>query len=537
VAGKKRKSLSQQFFEAQERKAKEKAAQEKAEREAAQKAKKAAEREQMLTARQAQRAAETLAKQQQAADAKQVQQVLREMEKRETLRQQQEVQEARDKKRAEERAAVEAKRTAKAETLQEFRDEAAERTRKVEATIEAIGSILSGRDRDLEELREETDTAFADGEAGVYAARVSDLLAERAFLNRGRPVQVVYAPDTRRLTLAVDLPRKERVPTDKAFRYIAARGEIVAEPRKPAEIQRIYQDAIARLTLCVADYAAAMTSAALVESIAVNGHVRTTDPATGQPVNPCLVTFLASREDFEQVSLDEPRLDPVRCLHHLKALVSPNPFDLEPVTPIVNFDLERYKLVEEAGALAGLDSRLDLLALSPYEFEQLIQNLFVAMGYNAWKTQNSRDDGVDAVAVRDDIAIGGVAVIQAKRYTKTVPIEAVRALFGTMQEKKAYTGLVITTSSFGPASYDFAKEVGRITLIEGRQLKALLKEHLGMDVLISLAKLPRGWTLADAGLGAGANAGAATNTGVGAGAGAGASAGGAAGAAGADADD
>lgn len=68
-----------------------------------------------------------------------------------------------------------------------------------------------------------------------------------------------------------------------------------------------------------------------------------------------------------------------------------------------------------------------------------------------------------------------------------------------MQEKKAYTGLVITTSSFGPASYDFAKEVGRITLIECRQLKALLKEHLGMDVLISLAKLPKGWTLTDVG--------------------------------------
>lgn len=501
MADSRRKGLAQQFFEAQERKAKQKAAQEKAERDAAEKAKKAAAREQALAARQAQRAAEALAKQQQAADARQVQQVLREMEKRETLRQQQEAQDARDKKRAQERAAAEAARAAKAQTVQQLKAEAAQRTHRVEATIEAIASILSARDRDLESLREDTDSAFDDGDDEAYAARVSDLLAERSFLNRGRPVQVVYASDTRRLTLAVDLPRKERVPTEKSFRYVAARGEIVAEPRKAAEIQQIFQDAIARLTLCVADYAAAITSPELVGSIAINGHVRTTDPATGQPVNPCLVTFLALREDFEQVSLDERRLDPVRCLHHLKARVSPNPFDLEPVTPIVNFDLERYKLVEEAGALAGLDSRRDLLTISPYEFEELIQNLFLAMGYKSWKTQNSRDDGVDAIAVRDDIAIGGVAVIQAKRYAKTVPIEAVRALFGTMQEKKAYTGLVITTSSFGPASYDFAKEVGRITLIEGRQLIALLKEHLGMDVLISLAKLPKGWSLADTGRG------------------------------------
>lgn len=34
--------------------------------------------------------------------------------------------------------------------------------------------------------------------------------------------------------------------------------------------------------------------------------------------------------------------------------------------------------------------------------------------------------------------------------TRTVPVEAVRALYGTMQEQKAYTGVVVTTSSFGP---------------------------------------------------------------------------------------
>ena len=33
----------------------------------------------------------------------------------------------------------------------------------------------------------------------------------------------------------------------------------------------------------------------------------------------------------------------------------------------------------------------------------------------------------------------------------------------------------------------------RIELIEGRHLKSLLREHLGLDVLISLPKLPPGW--------------------------------------------
>jgi restriction system protein len=219
--------------------------------------------------------------------------------------------------------------------------------------------------------------------------------------------------------------------------------------------------------------------------------VRAKDRATGQAINPCLITFLATREQFDTLVLDEPQLDPVRCLHHLNALVSPHPYDLEAVTPIIKYDMQQFKLVEEIGALGGLDSRPDLLALSPYEFERLIRQLIEAMGFKARRTQSSRDDGIDAVAFNESPLIGGLCVIQAKRYKDTIPVEAVRALNGSMHEKKATTGIVVATSSFGKASYDFATNVGRIQLIDGRNLKALLREHLDLDVLIGLPKLRR----------------------------------------------
>jgi hypothetical protein len=47
------------------------------------------------------------------------------------------------------------------------------------------------------------------------------------------------------------------------------------------------------------------------------------------------------------------------------------------------------------------------------------------------------------------------------------------------------------------ASRDFASANGRIQIIEGRNLKHMLKEHLGLDVLIGLDKLPPGWQKAD----------------------------------------
>jgi restriction system protein len=468
VAGSKPKGVAQQLFEAQQRRAAHKAALEKAARAAEEKEKRAAARREAAAARQAQRAAEDLAKRQQAADARQVQQVLREMEKRETLRQQAEAREALARER-------DAAREERGRAVRQLKAEAAERTAEVERRVRAIGSILTDRDRGLEPLEARSD-AGADAEATTYSDRIARTLAERSFLKRAHP-DVSYSPDARRLTVVVDLPRTEGVPTDKAFRYVAAQNEIVAVPRREAEIQSIYRDAVARLALCVTYYAAALTTAEAVEVIAVNGHVRSTDPATGQPIRLCLVSLLVDREVFESVALDEPRLAPVQCLEHLKARLSENAYNLQPVIPFVDPAWDRdHGRTSEA---------LDLSTMDPYDFERLIRDLFLAMGFTAWRTPDSHDGGVDAVAVRDDIAIGGVCVIQAKRYAHTVPVEAVRALYGTMQAQKAYTGLVVTTSSFGPASHAFAAEVGRITLIDGPRLRALIKEHLGRDTVIS----------------------------------------------------
>ncbi|MEU4286732.1 restriction endonuclease [Kribbella sp. NPDC026596] len=133
-----------------------------------------------------------------------------------------------------------------------------------------------------------------------------------------------------------------------------------------------------------------------------------------------------------------------------------------------------------------------MVDLDPIEFERLVRQLFEAMGLKAWSTQASRDDGVDGVAVNEDPIMGGVCVIQAKRYRNVVSTEAVRALAGVMGQMKASRGVLVTTSWFGKASHDFAAEHGRIQLIEGTNLKHMLLEFLGLDVVIGeLKRAPR----------------------------------------------
>ncbi len=75
---------------------------------------------------------------------------------------------------------------------------------------------------------------------------------------------------------------------------------------------------------------------------------------------------------------------------------------------MLQFDLSKYKFVEEMDVVAGLDSRMDLLALKPVEFEHLIRQLFEAIGMKSWVTQASRDEGVDGVATNEDPIVGGL---------------------------------------------------------------------------------------------------------------------------------
>ncbi|WP_211244456.1 restriction endonuclease [Actinospica robiniae] len=380
-------------------------------------------------------------------------------------------------------AAYERKR--KADEIQALRDEADRKTDEVTELVEYIDHILAGRDRDLADLRTSTDVDPQADDGQLFADAVCSVLNGLNYLQGRDVVTGTYEPEARRLVLQVDLPRKTNIPVAREYKYVASKKLIEPIARKDAEVQVLYRKLVAGIALSALDYTMQITSPELVVEVVLNGHSRGTDPATGQKINPCLVTVQAEREQFGTLVLDSPELDAVQCLHHLKALITENPYDLIPVTPIIDLEfLKKYKLAGEVAALAALDHRTDLMKISPYEFEKLIQQLAEAMGMKSWRTQNSQDDGIDAIAYREEPFNTGVCVIQAKRYSKTVPVEAVRALYGSMAQKKAATGIVVTTSKFGKASYDYAREMGRITLYDGTHLKALLLEHMGLDVLI-----------------------------------------------------
>ncbi|HWG62190.1 MAG TPA: restriction endonuclease [Streptosporangiaceae bacterium] len=374
--------------------------------------------------------------------------------------------------------------------------EAEVRTEAAQATVAAFERLLTDRNRQLATGSSRAEDAFNSGGPEAFVEAVQRALATSVYpegLDGSCAAQ--YLPESRELYVEYELPRQDVIPAVTGYRYLKAKDEIVPVPRKDTEVNKLYEKLIARVamrTLAEAFDAAPVT---LVAGIVFNGYVSAKDRTTGKPVRPLLLSVHAPREEFAEIVLDEPELDPRACLRgYLNAMISPHPYDLEAVPPVVQFDLRKFKFVEEMNVVAGLDSRQDLLALQPVQFEHLIRELFEAMGMKSWVTQASKDEGVDGVAVNEDPIVGGLCIIQAKRYSKIVGLEAVHALAGVMEDKHAAKGVLVTTSWVGKASRDFAARNGsRIEIIEGRHLKSLLKEHLGLDVLIGLPKLPADW--------------------------------------------
>jgi len=73
-------------------------------------------------------------------------------------------------------------------------------------------------------------------------------------------------------------------------------------------------------------------------------------------------------------------------------------------------------------------------------------------------------------------AHGGKYVIQAKRYTNTVDVSAVRDLCAVVKKEGASRGILVTTSTYGADAYAFSNNEP-ITLLNGAELLGLLKKH------------------------------------------------------------
>lgn len=296
-----------------------------------------------------------------------------------------------------------------------------------------------------------------------------------------RRFEVTFSHEDEHVVVQLELPGPQVIPEASRVAYVKARDEMVRKERPRQERADMYRAVVSQLALLAIRNLFQADPA--LRQVSLNGHVSSTNPATGRSEYPCLISVVVERTEFEQLVLDRVSAD--ECLRHLKALVSAHPYAVEAVRPLVDFDRTKYAFIEGLDIVAGLDHRDDLMALTPTEFEHLVRQLFEATpGMQGWTTQPSKDDGVDAVIFNNTPITGGLTIVQAKQYSHSIGVHHVRELAGTMEDKKAGRGILVTTSRFTKDAVLLHERLGRIQLIDGAGLIYLLKETLGKEVVI-----------------------------------------------------
>jgi len=311
----------------------------------------------------------------------------------------------------------------------------------------------------------------------------TELVLEGGTYPEGFPSEwkIAFVPESKQMVIEMDLPSLDVVPPVSAYKYTKTDDTIKETPRPATQVRKIYASVVSSMTLLVLYEVFASDINEHIDTVVLNGYVETTNASTGKPIRPCLVSVRTTRDVFKE--LDLGKVDPEMCLKGLNASVSKSPGELLPVRPVLEFNMVDKRFIAEEDIISTLDQRPNLMELSPNEFESLITNLFQKMGLETRLTVASRDGGVDCVAFDPRPIFGGKVVIQAKRYKNTVGVSAVRDLFGTMQNEGASKGILVTTSGYGKASFEFA-DGKPIELLSGSNLLFLLAEHAGLEAKI-----------------------------------------------------
>lgn len=280
------------------------------------------------------------------------------------------------------------------------------------------------------------------------------------------------------LVVDYSLPAPDALPIVTEVKYVASRAELVEKYLPAAQIERLYDDLLYQVTLRTVHELFAADTVDALSILVFNGYVRSIDRGTGLETNACVLSVQVSKGEFSAINL--ANVDPKVCFKQLKGVGSSKLHSVAAVAPIMRIRRDDGRFVAAHDVAYQLDDSYNLAAMDWEEFEHLIREVFekefTVSGGEVKVTRASRDGGVDAVAFDPDPIRGGKIVIQAKRYTNTVGVAAVRDLYGTVMNEGATKGILVTTSDYGPDAYTFAKSKP-LTLLNGANLLHLLEKH------------------------------------------------------------
>lgn len=351
-------------------------------------------------------------------------------------------------------------------------------------------------EREYEENRNERNSAVDRLQADVANGKIESVLEHATMvLDKSdygdlieKSYDLDYLPEGRTLIVEYQLPNIERVPNVKSIRFVKTTGELKESYISEREVKAIYENGCYQIALRTIHEIFEADEYKNIEKVLFNGIVQFIDPRTGNQSQSCILSVMTDRCAFESINL--ANVDPKACFKSLKGVSAAALATYAAVPPIMKLDRNDKRFVEGNDVIDAIPQDENLASMSWEDFEHLIRELFekefALRGGEVKVTQASRDGGVDAVAFDPDPISGGKIVIQAKRYTRTVGVSAVRDLYGTVLNEGANKGILVSTADYGPDAYQFASDKP-LSLLNGGNLLHMLERH-GYRATIDLAE-------------------------------------------------
>jgi len=357
------------------------------------------------------------------------------------------------------------------------------RIKKIRKHIEYVHSKLTKDIERANKLRE----ANIKGEKSAIEEIAFLTLLKYPFpeIFRGK-TDILYDPENRIILILLEIPDLSSISIVKQKKRKYDWGDWVEISTRVQK--KLKEDILYSLCIRTGYLVANSDTSNNVDLVTVNIKQNWTDPATGSLKTGTVASLQASKKDFCSLQLD--RIEPKACFRHLKGVSTPSIENISAIKPIFDLDMNDRRIVENKQVSESLDPNANLAAMPWEDFEHLVRQLFEwefgNKGIEVKVTCASRDRGVDAIMFDPDPLKGGKYVLQAKRYNRTVDVAAVRDLYGTVVNEGANRGILVTTSRYGPDTYEFAN--GKpISLVDGQHLVQMLTKH-GKNYHIKLEK-------------------------------------------------
>lgn len=289
---------------------------------------------------------------------------------------------------------------------------------------------------------------------------------------------VEYNIETKTILIECELEDISDIDQTKEYSYVKSKSAIVPKVYAQNELNSIYDNYIYQKVFVMIYKIYNFDLEEHISAININGWVHNVSKETGNEQDICFLNIFIKKEDFEGLNLGN--IEPVIAFRSLKGVAASTLSSITPVKPIMSINRNDSRFVKSYDVAHELDSSQNIAAMNWEDFENLVRELFEKEfsqnGGEVKITQASKDGGVDAIAFDPDPIRGGKIVIQAKRYTNTVGVSAVRDLYGTVLNEGANKGILVTTANYGADSVNFSKDKP-LTLLNGSHLLHLLEKH------------------------------------------------------------